>query len=131
MEINRIITTVFDDANVTPKLRVGIETGHVVAGIVGRKKFSYDCKCRSTHSLLALLLHFSHILHYYSCFLMAHHSSGWSPTVRDAHILTTQGADGFAHVSQQVFDVLKHKFVFSKKGMFNFKSLATYLNLSF
>ena len=44
MEMNRIVTSgVFADGKVTPRLRVGIEVGPVVAGIIGRKKFSYDC----------------------------------------------------------------------------------------
>lgn len=47
IEFSRIVNlfTGREDGNKeVPRIRVGIEVGPVIGGVVGKKKFAYDCK---------------------------------------------------------------------------------------
>jgi class 3 adenylate cyclase len=64
-------------------MRIGIHTGEVVAGVIGKKKFTYDI---------------------------------WGDTVNTASRMESHGEAGKIHVSEEVYDALKEKFVFEERG---------------
>jgi class 3 adenylate cyclase len=64
-------------------LRIGINTGPVIAGIIGRKKFSYDL---------------------------------WGDTVNVASRMESFGVPGKIQVTQEVYDRLKDRYQFKKRG---------------
>ena len=67
-------------------VRVGIHTGHVVAGVIGQKKFIYDL---------------------------------WGDTVNTASRMESSGASGHVHVSEEVYEALRHfpdRFQFQERG---------------
>jgi class 3 adenylate cyclase len=69
-------------------LRIGINTGPVVAGIIGNKKFSYDL---------------------------------WGDTVNVASRMEAYGLPGRIQVTEEVFQKLKHKYHFEKRGKISIK----------
>jgi class 3 adenylate cyclase len=69
-------------------VRIGIHTGAVVAGVIGRKKFTYDL---------------------------------WGDTVNTASRMESHGETGRVHVSEEVYEVLKERFVFEERGAIEVK----------
>ncbi len=74
------------------RVRIGLHTGAVVAGVIGKKKFSYDL---------------------------------WGDTVNTASRMESHGEAGKIHVSEEVFDALKEKFVFEERGELEIKGKGT------
>jgi adenylate cyclase len=77
--------------------RIGIHSGPVVAGVIGKKKFSYDM---------------------------------WGDSVNTAARMESHGIPGEIHVSAEVQNLLKDKFVFVERGLVDIKGkgvLLTYL----
>ena len=77
--------------------RIGIHSGPVVAGVIGKKKFSYDM---------------------------------WGDSVNTAARMESHGIPGEIHVSAEVQDLLKDKFLFVERGLVDIKGkgeLFTYL----
>lgn len=64
------------------KIRIGIHTGPVVAGVIGKSKFIYDL---------------------------------WGDSVNTASRMESHGAEGKIHVSKDVYQKLKNKFLFEEK----------------
>jgi class 3 adenylate cyclase len=64
-------------------MRIGIHTGEVIAGVIGKKKFSYDL---------------------------------WGDTVNTASRMESHGEADKIQVSEEVFEILKRKFTFEKRG---------------
>lgn len=65
------------------QLRIGINTGPVVAGVIGQRKFAYDL---------------------------------WGDTVNIASRMETTGESQKIQVTPELFEILKDKFVFQKRG---------------
>lgn len=81
------------------KLRIGINIGSVVAGVIGLTKFSYDL---------------------------------WGDTVNVAHRMESNGIPGEIQVTEAVYERLKDKFSFKKRGSIEVKGkgeMITYLLL--
>ncbi|MCU0542359.1 MAG: response regulator [Oscillatoriaceae cyanobacterium Prado104] len=81
------------------KLRIGINIGSVVAGVIGLTKFSYDL---------------------------------WGDTVNVAHRMESNGIPGEIQVTEAVYERLKDKFSFQKRGSIEVKGkgqMITYLLL--
>jgi class 3 adenylate cyclase len=80
------------------ELRIGIDTGPVVAGVIGRRKFSYDL---------------------------------WGSTVNTASRMQSNGIIGEIQVTESVFDVLRHAYLFEGPRPISVKGiegeLSTYL----
>jgi adenylate cyclase len=78
-------------------LRIGIHTGPVVAGVIGRKKFIYDL---------------------------------WGDSVNIASRMESHGLEGEIQVTQDVYVILKNKYLFEPRGKVNIKGkgkINTYL----
>ncbi len=65
------------------QVRIGFHTGDAVAGVIGKKKFSYDL---------------------------------WGDTVNTASRMESHGEAGKIHVTEECFNLLKHKFTFEERG---------------
>jgi len=79
------------------KVRIGIDTGPVVAGVIGTKKFIYDL---------------------------------WGDTVNTASRMESQGMAGRIQVTQRLYERLKGKYQFEKRGLMQVKGkgeMTTYL----
>jgi class 3 adenylate cyclase len=79
------------------KVRIGIDTGPVVAGVIGTKKFIYDL---------------------------------WGDTVNTASRMESQGMAGRIQVTQRLYERLKGKYQFEKRGLIQVKGkgeMTTYL----
>ncbi len=77
-------------------MRIGLHTGEVVAGVIGKKKFAYDL---------------------------------WGDTVNTASRMESHGEAGKIHVTEECFNLLKHKFTFEERGKLEVKgkgSMQTY-----
>jgi len=70
------------------RIRIGIHTGPVIAGIIGTHKFSYDL---------------------------------WGDTVNIASRMESHGVVSGIHVSSSVYERLKEKYLFEKRGMIPIK----------
>lgn len=78
LEFSRIVN-LFRESNIdTPRIRVGMEVGPVIAGIVGKKKFAYDCML-SFHSCMLHLLTLNQL--------------GWFEAVNEAAKLEVNGME--------------------------------------
>lgn len=78
------------DFSFTIQLRLGIHSGSVVAGVIGKKKFAYDL---------------------------------WGKTINIASRMESHGQSNRIHVSQSVYNLLKDKFVFEKRGAIPIKGV--------
>ena len=65
------------------RVRIGLHTGDVVAGVIGKKKFAYDL---------------------------------WGDTVNTASRMESHGEAGKIHISEECFNLLKHRFTFEERG---------------
>jgi|JI10StandDraft_1071094.scaffolds.fasta_scaffold14052_3 class 3 adenylate cyclase len=70
------------------KIRVGINCGPAVAGVIGLEKIAYDI---------------------------------WGDTVNTASRMESYGLPDMIHTSKQVYDQLKGKYIFEKRGMIDIK----------
>lgn len=70
------------------QIRIGINTGPVVAGVIGIKKFIYDL---------------------------------WGDTVNVASRMESRGAPGCVQVTERTYQILKHKYVFERRGIIHVK----------
>ncbi len=64
-------------------IRIGIHTGEVVAGVIGKRKFAYDL---------------------------------WGDTVNTASRMESHGEAGRVHISEAVYELVKHDFTFQGRG---------------
>jgi adenylate cyclase len=80
----------FEFNNIPLQARVGFHTGPVIAGVIGRNKFSYDI---------------------------------WGDAVNIASRLESHGQAGKIQVSRVVYEILKDKFTFQKRGEITIKGI--------
>lgn len=88
LEIQTTIELLAHSLDMAVQVRVGIHTGPAVAGVIGKKKFSYDL---------------------------------WGDTVNTASRLESHGEPGKIHVSEAVYEKLKHAYVFEERGTIQLK----------
>ncbi len=85
-------------------IRIGIATGDVVAAIVGKRKYTYDCM--PSYSFLLILFVDS-----FSLFIL-----GWSDTVNTASRMESHGIVDQIQVTEGVYLAMKDTFSFQKRG---------------
>jgi PAS domain S-box-containing protein len=88
LEMQKKINLFRDQNGESLKLRIGINTGAAVAGVIGLKKFSYDL---------------------------------WGDAVNVASRMESYGEKGKIQVSESTYNILKHKFMFEKRGLIDVK----------
>jgi class 3 adenylate cyclase len=88
LEIQNTIDLLSHSLDLPVQVRIGIHTGPAVAGVIGKKKFSYDL---------------------------------WGDTVNTASRLESHGEPGRIHVSETVYEKLKHAYVFEERGTIQLK----------
>lgn len=88
LEIQNTIDLLSHSLDLPVQVRIGIHTGPAVAGVIGKKKFSYDL---------------------------------WGDTVNTASRLESHGEPGRIHVSEAVYEKLKHAYVFEERGTIQLK----------
>ncbi|GAK56106.1 adenylate/guanylate cyclase [Candidatus Vecturithrix granuli] len=88
LEMCQTMTTYNTTASHPLQLRIGIHSGSVIAGVIGRKKFTYDL-----------------------C----------GDTVNTASRVGSHGIPGQIQVTQTAYELLKHKFTFSERGVIDVK----------
>lgn len=88
LEIQTTIELLAHSLDLPVQVRIGIHTGPAVAGVIGKKKFSYDL---------------------------------WGDTVNTASRLESHGEPGRIHVSEAIYEKLKHAYVFEERGTIQLK----------
>ncbi|MGZ8218542.1 adenylate/guanylate cyclase domain-containing protein [Methylomagnum sp.] len=88
LEIQTTIELLAHSLDLPVQVRIGIHTGPAVAGVIGKKKFSYDL---------------------------------WGDTVNIASRLESHGEPSRIHVSEAVYEKLKHAYVFEERGTIELK----------
>lgn len=83
LDMQQAISYIRSDTGEPFQLRIGINSGSIVAGVIGTKKFSYDL---------------------------------WGDTVNVASRMESQGLPGNIQVTQASYELLKHHYVFEKRG---------------
>ncbi|MDX1956989.1 MAG: adenylate/guanylate cyclase domain-containing protein [Leptospiraceae bacterium] len=90
LEMLEIAKSYSKERNVPLELRIGINSGEAVAGVIGKKKFIFDL---------------------------------WGNSVNLASRMESQGVPGQIQVTESTHDLLKDKFKFIERGIFNVKGI--------
>jgi len=88
LEMNKIINEISISYGEKFEIRIGINTGRVIAGVIGTKKFIYDL---------------------------------WGDAVNIASRMESSGEGGKIQVTETTYQLLKDKYIFSKRGMIEIK----------